>query len=182
MFIDGYFVGTVDSFDGWAQRLDVEPGEHQLEIYLAGHRSFRQPVLFRPGATISIEHVMQPLAAGDTEDARPRPSPAPARRPDPDQPPPRRDSYPPDRDTVQIQRETPQSQDYGGVAIRVQPGDAEIIVDGERWESPAGDVTLQLNEGTHRVEVRKAGFRTYSAEVRVRRGETTTLNVSLSRQ
>jgi hypothetical protein len=61
--------------------------------------------------------------------------------------------------------------------------DAEVIVDGERWESPqAGDLTLQLSDGPHRLEIRKEGFRTYTAEIRVRRGETTSLNVSLSRQ
>lgn len=181
VFVDGYFVGTVDDFDGWSQRLNVEPGEHEVEIYLAGHRSYRQPVLFRPGATIRIEHVMQPLAAGDQEDARPRPSPtAPARTPygrdDPDQgPPPRRVPAPPPQRGAE-------SQDYGAIEIRVQPADAEVIVDGDRWESPAGDVTLQLTEGTHRVEVRRSGYRTYSAEIRVRRGETTSVNVSLSRQ
>jgi hypothetical protein len=64
----------------------------------------------------------------------------------------------------------------------VQPADADVIVDGEPWESPeAGDFTLQLSEGTHRVEVRKAGYRTYAADIRVRRGETTSVNVSLSK-
>ena len=58
-----------------------------------------------------------------------------------------------------------------------------MIVDGESWQSPhAGSITLQLSEGTHRVEVRKNGYRTYTAEVRVRRGDTTSLNVSLSRE
>jgi hypothetical protein len=180
VFIDGYFVGTVDDFDGWAQRLHVEPGEHELEIYLPGHRTYRQPVLFRPGATLNIEHVMQPLAAGESEEVRPQPSQSPAQSPA--QPSRRDDPYPPLPGREAPPSRDVESQDYGSVAIRVQPGDAEIIVDGERWESPAGDVTLQLNEGTHRVEVRKAGFRTYSADVRVRRGATTTLNVSLSRQ
>jgi uncharacterized membrane protein len=69
------------------------------------------------------------------------------------------------------------------VAIRVQPADAEVIVDGERWESPeAGDLTLQLAEGSYPVEIRKEGYRPYSATVSIRRGETTSLNVSLSQQ
>jgi uncharacterized membrane protein len=65
----------------------------------------------------------------------------------------------------------------------VQPADAEVIVDGETWQSPeAGDLTLQLTDGDHRIEIRKDGYRPYSATVRVRRGATTSLNVSLSRQ
>ncbi len=50
------------------------------------------------------------------------------------------------------------------------------------WESTAGSITLQLSEGTHRVEVRKNGYRTYTSEVRVRGGDTTAVNVSLSRE
>jgi PEGA domain len=187
VFIDGYFVGTVDDFDGWLQRLHVEPGEHELEIFLAGHRTFRQQVLFRPGATLHIEHVMQPLAPGEPEEPRPTPSqarsqpsarrgyPPPAPRRDDPVPPPQRGTPPPDRRV--------ESPDYGAVAIRVQPMDAEVLVNGESWRSPeAGSITLQLSEGTHRIEVRREGFRTYSADIHVKRGETTSLNVSLSRR
>jgi hypothetical protein len=195
VFIDGYFVGMVDDFDGWAQRLNVAPGEHELTIYLKGHRTFRQNVLFRPGATLKIEHVMQPLAAGDPEEARPMPSGraqgGPAGRDTRDYP----DDYPPQDPSRQPGDPVPapnrgapapprgaESQQYGSLALRVQPLDAEVVVDGESWQSPqAGSITLQLSEGTHRVEVRKEGYRSYTAEVRVRRGDTTSLNVSLSR-
>jgi hypothetical protein len=197
VFIDGYFVGTVDDFDGWAQRLNVEPGEHELAIYLKGYRTFRQNVLFRPGATLRIEHALQPLAAGDAEDPRPIPSGRAPRGAD--------DAYPPDSDPADRYPQDPsrrpgdpvpsprrgapapssgaESRDSGSLALRVQPLDAEVIVNGESWQSPqAGSITLQLSEGTHRVEVRKDGYRTYTAEVRVRRGDTTSLNVSLSRE
>jgi hypothetical protein len=39
---------------------------------------------------------------------------------------------------------------------------------------------VQLSDGSHRVEIRKSGYRTYTSTVRVRSGETVTLNVSLS--
>ena len=197
VFIDGYFVGAVDDFDGWAQRLYVAPGEHELAIYLQGHRTYRQSVLFRPGATLRLEHVLQPLAPGDPEESRPEPdrtAPRGQSRPDPRDYPPARD-YPPPQDyprqpgdPVPAPRrgadEPPpgRSDQYGSLAVRVQPFDAEVFVDGESWQSPeAGSITLQLSEGVHRVEVRKQGYRTYSAEVRVRRGDSTAVNVSLSR-
>jgi len=41
-------------------------------------------------------------------------------------------------------------------------------------------VLVQLSDGVHRVEVRKAGYRTYTSTVRVRSGETVAVNVSLS--
>jgi hypothetical protein len=159
----------------------VQPGEHQLEIFLAGHRSYREQVLFRPGATIKIRHVMQPLAPGDPEEARPAPAPLPSgatsqqARPGDPVPAPRRTAPEPYREAA--------PPEYGALDVRVQPRDAVVTVDGERWESPdAGSIILQLADGTHRVEIRKEGYRTYSADVRVRRGETTTLNVSLNAQ
>jgi hypothetical protein len=193
VFIDGYFVGTVDDFDGWLQRLNVAPGEHELTVYLKGYRTFRQNVLFRPGSTLKIEHVMQPLASGDPEEPRPvasgRALRSATRDEHPDDYPPQEPSHRPGDPVPSPRRGTPvpagsgESQGYGSLALRVQPVDAEVIVNGEPWQSPqAGSITLQLSDGAHRVEVRKDGYRTYTSEVRVRRGDTTSLNVSLTRE
>jgi len=176
VYVDGYFVGDVDNFDGWAQRLYVEPGPREVAIYRTGQKTYRQKVLFRPGATVNIQHVMQPLAPGESEEPPPAKTaaPPPARRDYQMPPQPREGAAPP---------RTAESAEYGAIAVRVQPFDAEVIVDGERWQSPeAGDLTLQLSEGPHRVEIRKSGYRAYSAEIAVKRGQTSSLNVSLSRQ
>ena len=71
---------------------------------------------------------------------------------------------------------------FGTLSIRVQPGDAEVFVDGEKWDSPQGEgrITVELAEGTHHVEIRKQGFRTYTTTIRLRRGEMLPLNVSLT--
>ena len=69
MFVDGYFVGTADEFDGALQRLRVEAGEHELEFYLEGYRTARQPVLFRREGTITIKHAMEPVGAGRNQRA-----------------------------------------------------------------------------------------------------------------
>jgi len=182
VFIDGHLVGTVDDFDGWAQRLNVAPGEHELTVFLKGYQTYRENVLFRPGATLRVEHVMQPLAAGQPEDARPVPSRTPRSRSSSDAyPPPDLQRQPDVR--VPSPRRGAESGEYGSLSMRVQPLDAEVIVDGEPWQSPeAGSLTLQLADGLHRVTVRKEGYRVYNAEVRVRRGDTTSVNVSLSRE
>jgi len=66
----------------------------------------------------------------------------------------------------------------------VQPGDAAITLDGEQWNGAQEQdpLVVQLGVGTHTVEIRKDGYRTYIQDVTVRRGETTPLNVSLTRQ
>lgn len=176
VFIDGYFVGTVDDFDGWLQRLHVEAGEHEIELYHPQYRTIREKVLFRPGGTLKIEYEMEPLPQGKPAEPRPVPSegararPAPGRQ-DPYGPPPRR-------------RGAPDGRESGAVAIRVQPLDAEVLIDGERWNAPEGDerLVVQLAEGEHRIEVRKEGYREFTTTIRVRRGETVPLNVSLTRQ
>ena len=71
----------------------------------------------------------------------------------------------------------------GGVAIRVQPGDAEVLIDGERWTGDGEErLVVQLSPGQHQIEVRKDGYRTFMTSVTVRPGETAPLNISLGRQ
>ncbi len=182
VYIDGYLVGTVDSFDGVFQRLDVPLGEHEITIYSPGYRTIAQRMLFRPRETYHIKDVMQPLPAGEQSEPRPAPAPRqggqgpqgpPPPGPPPEGPPPRGgERRGPDRDV--------RADQFGTLAVRVQPADAEVAIDGERWEAPGGErIVVQLSEGTHRIEVRKAGYRTYTSTVRVRAGETTTLNISL---
>jgi hypothetical protein len=178
VYIDGYLTGVVDDFDGMLQRLRLPLGEHEITVYLDGYVPFREKMLIRPYETYHIKQALQPLAAGAT----PEPRPAPVERAQPQQDP-NRGGPPMPAPRGRPDRAAPdQAADrFGSVAIRVQPADAEVLIDGERWETAAGESRLlvQLSEGTHRVEVRKDGFRTYTSTVRVRSGQTETLNISL---
>ena len=73
VYIDGYFVGVVDNFDGNLQRLNVEAGEHELQLYLEGYRPFTQKVLFSRGGTLKLVHAMQPLGPGESAGLPPKP-------------------------------------------------------------------------------------------------------------
>jgi PEGA domain len=184
VFVDGYFVGTADKFDGAFERLRVEAGEHELEFYLEGYRTARQPVLFRREGTITIKHAMEPLTAGQTSE-KPVPTTPPAdaarQAQPPDDPPAGYRGRPGDRNPPPP-RGSQRGDDFGTLAIRVQPADAEILIDGERWDGSEGGsrLSVQLGEGPHRIEIRKDGFKSYTANVRIRRGQTETLNVSLT--
>lgn len=179
VYIDGYLVGTVDDFDGMLQRLHVPLGEHEITLYAPAYRSITQRMLFRPFESYTIKDTMQPLATGDAGDPRPTPS---ERQPEQGVAP--RGSAPMGRPGARVpdRVETDRGGDrFGAIAVRVQPADAEVLIDGERWETPGGErVLVQLSEGTHRIDVRKPGYRPYTSTVRVRSGETVTLNVSLS--
>jgi hypothetical protein len=122
---------------------------------------------------------MAPLQAGDSEPVRPTASEPPPEQ----QAAPPRAAQRPAPSGVEA-REQPRASGYGTLAVRVQPGDAEVMIDGERWAgSSDGDrLEVQLAAGVHNIEVHKGGFRSYATEVTVRSGQTATLNVALTRQ
>ena len=88
VFVDGYYVGVADEFDGTLQRLRVDAGQHEVELYLEGYRTVRTPILFRREGTVTIRTAMEPLAAGETSE-RPTPlGPRAGERDDPNDPEP----------------------------------------------------------------------------------------------
>ncbi len=179
VYVDGYYAGVVDDFDGIFQRLDVPPGRHEVTLYLDGYKALHQRVLFRAGDTVKLKAELQPLPAG--EHAEPRPV-----APPPQAAPPRGEYPPPGPGRTRPMPEAGAGQQpesgFGTLAIRVQPTDATIVIDGERWDSPEGGSRLQvqLSAGPHKIEVRKDGFKPYSTTVTIRPGASETLNVSLS--
>lgn len=180
VFIDGYYAGTVDDFDGMFQRLHVEPGEHEVELYLPGHRTFSQKLYLQPTTTSRIRHEMVPLAPGEEPPVRPTGGPL-AEGPGTEDYPPRR-APGPGRDRDPQPRGRGAATEFGSLALRVQPADAEVLIDGERWDGAADDrLVVQLGAGVHRVEIRKDGYRTYLTEITVRPGETASLNVAMTK-
>lgn len=191
VFVDGYYAGVVDEFDGIFQRLHVEAGDHDIQLYLPGHRSFSQPVYLQPGRTFSLRHVMQPLGPGDPEAVPPSGTSRRTGSPPDDRAQGPRPIGPRGRDTGRDRepvrdrerdRATVGRTSFGTLAVRVQPGDAQITIDGESWEGPEeGErLTVQLGAGVHTVQIRRNGYRAYITDITVRPDDTTTLNVALT--
>ena len=65
----------------------------------------------------------------------------------------------------------------GSLKINVQPGDASVYVDGRGRGS--GSTTLKLSSAPHRVEVRKAGYETWSRSITPRPGYPQTVTARL---
>ena len=193
VYVDGQLAGTVDQFDGMFQSLSVEPGGHEITIYLAGFRTIRQQLYLSAGSTQRIKGAMAQLAPGEPNEPRPQPAqaqPEPQYRmvpqyssPQPQYRSPQPQGPPPDRPAPDSNPPLPGNSRFGQVAIRVQPGDAEVVIDGEPWRNPAGAdrLVVHLSPGTHRIEIRKEGYDAFVTAVEIRRGEVTPLNVSLVR-
>lgn len=180
VFVDGYYAGVVDDFDGIFQRLRLEPGGRTITIFREGYRTEERRLYLSPGTDQRVRFHLQPLGPGERslppqpgaepydEDVDPAAVPEGAfRRPGarlaPAEPP---------------ARQAPVR--FGTLALRKRPADAEVFVDGERWETDGGEaVTIRLPEGRHRVEVRRQGLPSFTQDVLIRRGRTLTLNVAL---
>lgn len=202
VYIDNYYAGTVDDFDGMFQRLHIEPGAHDVTLYRDGYRTVRQRIYLQPTGTFRVRYNMVPLGPGEIPESRPAEPPPPPQQGAPGTPsqagpnqyppyPPPRGAYPPPPPGAPqgayppgpppTERNEPRVS--ASLSIRVQPENAEVLIDGERWESSRDErLVVQVAPGVHHVEVRRDGYRTYVSDITVRPGETSNVNISLTRQ
>ena len=202
VYVDGYYSGIVDDFDGIFQRLYLSPGEHEIELRLAGYRNYSQSLLVNPGHKYKIHHQMEQLGPGDKN-----PPPIEPREPERYEEPETREPFrtEPDRTPAresEIREEelrVPQREEasrpepprpparqitsarFGKLSIHAQPADAEIVIDGDPWGSLEGleALVIHLPAGRHRIEIRREGYESFVTEVEIRENETTPLNVRL---
>ena len=169
VYVDGYYAGVVDSFDGIFQRLRLPAGKHKVTLYLEGYESTRETLYLVAGETYRIRHQMEPLVDGAPQPIRPEPT----RDPKPE-------CYPAERGA--LSPELPlRAEQFGTLAIRVQPTDAEVRIDGEVWRGFEGleHLVVELGAGWHVVEVSWDGYRSYRTDIEITESDPTLLNISL---
>jgi hypothetical protein len=71
IYVDGYYAGTVDDFDGTFQRLRLEPGGHEITFYFQGYRLLSRKVLLQPNATFRLRETLERLSPGEAQPAKP---------------------------------------------------------------------------------------------------------------
>jgi hypothetical protein len=201
VFVDGYYAGVADDFDGLTQRLYVSPGRHEITLKLDGYRSHRVRIFVTPGSTSKIEHDMAKGAGEETlEDlsgGRYDKEPAPAERYDRAPPSQERyDNVPPPQERYDEGAPPPSSDrpsnrmmmedgsyapQPGRLRLDVRPADSSVYVDGE-FKGMAGQVgVVVLPAGPHRVEVVRPGFRTEERDMDLAPGATKDVRVELQR-
>lgn len=199
VYLDGYYAGVVDDFDSWYQRLYTSPGPHQVTLFLEGYRTYTEQVYLTYDNTFKLHLRMERLAAGEASQRPPAPAPVPVPQyqgaPLPGQgaplprgpygrpaPPP---NYPPTEQAPPPppQLAFPNEAQRGTLSLSVEPGDAEILVDGSPWRVQSPDRQLiELPDGRHNIQVRKSGYVGYLTDVQIHAGQTTTLDVRLKTQ
>ena len=124
VYVDGYYAGIVDDFDGVLQSLPLPPGPHDLAIYLEGHQTVHQRLYLTPRKSFRVRYAMKTLGAGETSEpptiAPPVPPPPPGSAMVPRTAPP--GSQPPGFAPVAPPMVVAAASGFGTIALRVQPG------------------------------------------------------------
>lgn len=55
VYVDGYFAGQVDQYDGVFQRLRVEPGPHRIEVKADGYEPLMFEIRALPDQTVTYK-------------------------------------------------------------------------------------------------------------------------------
>jgi hypothetical protein len=177
VYVDGFYAGTVDDFNGVFQALPLPPGGHEITIYLEGYRTLRWNAYLRPGTTLKLRETLVRLPVGEISEMPTLAPPVPAPPAGTFTPP----ITPPQTRLTTKAAVPPEAVGFGTIVLRVRPIDATVTIDGERWvSSDDGRFAIQVAVGTHRVDVSAAGRERFSTEAQVREGETTALDVMLS--
>jgi hypothetical protein len=167
-------------------QLHVRAGQHDVVLVKPGYHNLSEKVFVQPGSTFHIKNTMTRLAAGEAPDpapAAPAPPPPPTQSQEPVPPgayPPPGAPLPPPGSYPSPPRRDPRTAAIGGsVGIRVQPPEADVLIDGQPWHVGGQPLVIGVTAGRHHLEVHAPGQQPYSTDVDVRPGEMTQVNVSL---
>jgi hypothetical protein len=205
VFVDGDYAGVADDFDGWWQRLDVEPGRHRLVFRAPGFAPYVVDIHAAPGRDAHIKYEMVPGEdqIADLEMRLPQEENRPYgddpqrqyRRREYRRPPPpgydqdryeERDRYREEDRNQYDDRDSGYNSNRSSLLLNVDPPDATVYIDGNYYgtanENGRGQIRVLLPEGVHRVEVVRPGFNSYSQDVTISREGENQLTISLEKK
>jgi len=180
VYVDGYYAGVADDFDGLFQRLRLSPGRHDIALKLDGYRSQTVKVYVPYDGTVKLHHTMVRGTGDDvSQDVVGRPEAyaryEPRERHQAD------DDEDDDAEYDNRDRDSDQNVERGVVRLDVRPADASVYVDGAFRGTGRELRQLRLTPGRHRLEVVRPGYRTIDRELDVQRGEATDLDIDLDK-
>jgi hypothetical protein len=163
VYVDGYYAGVADDFDGIFQRLNVSPGRHEVTFKLEGYATHKVKVYAPLGQTLKIRHEMA-RGSASTEDVVGDPA---------------------DEDRWVRNREENAAAGAGEidgiVRLEVTPEDASVYIDGDFRGTARELGSVRLPAGRHRIELVRPGYRTEERDVELRGGGTETLALVLGK-
>jgi hypothetical protein len=168
VYVDGYYAGVVDDFDGLFQRLHLAPGRHEISLKLGGYKTHRVRVYVGSGSTLRLEHEMEEGTGETFDDLAPDGAPREAR-------------YVPSLEPDRPREETAPAAPTGRLQLLVSPQDASVYVDGEFRGTGREAGALALSPGSHRVEVVRPGYRTVERDIEITSRDLAELTIEMQR-
>jgi hypothetical protein len=74
VYVDGYYAGVADDFDGAFQRLYTSPGGHAVTFRLVGYRTVTRNIYVRPNSTSKLKETIEKLPPGEVSEPVPWPT------------------------------------------------------------------------------------------------------------
>jgi PEGA domain len=190
VYVDGYYSGTVDDYDGLFQRLYLPMGKHEIVLRLEGYESQRLKVYVSPGETLKIRHEMEKGSGDSTREIV-------AGDPSIEKYPPRLRSDDADDDRSADEADDDSAEDAppahmatrqpdragadATLRLTVVPDDASIYVDGRFYGTARDARRVEVAPGKHKIEAVRPGYRTFEKDVEVAADDTANLDVTLER-
>jgi hypothetical protein len=173
VYVDGYYAGSVDDFDGLFQRLNVSSGRHEIALKLEGYKTHRVKVYVAPDSTLKLHYDLEKGLGETFEDLSKDVPESEARREE-------------EQERRWAESEGRAEKDEmaavgGNLELSIRPEDASVYVDGAFRGSAREASTLKLAPGRHRIEVVRPGYKTLEREVDIAPGETTDVRAELER-
>lgn len=165
VYVDGFYAGVVDEFDGIFQRLTLHAGPHLIEIRKTGYVSLAVELNLYPGQTVTYRRTMEPSQGVEA----PAPlSGVPGFEEGATLPPPVDVTAPP-----------------GDVRFDVTPKNAEIYADGYYVgivDDFNGSQHLQLAPGRHHVVLKTDGYETIEVDLVIAPDRSITYHATMKKQ
>jgi hypothetical protein len=184
VYVDGYYAGIADDFDGIFQRLNLAPGRHDISLRLDGYRTQNMKVYVPYDHTIKIHHRMQGGSPTDVSEqvvGRPEDVADLGRGRYDDEDDEEAAGYEADdRDEGDELGAGNERGERGTLRLVVRPADASVYVDGA-FRGTGRLRSLSLIPGRHRIEVVRPGYRTLEREVDVQPGRRVEAEFDLER-
>jgi hypothetical protein len=173
VYVDGYYAGTVDDFDGLFQRLHVSPGRHEIALKLEGYKTHRVKVYVAPDSTVKVDYDMQKGQGESFEDLSKDVRESEVRR--------EREQEERWAESEERAEKDEMAAVGGRLELKIHPEDASVYVDGAFRGSAREASSLKLAPGRHRIEIVRPGYRTLDREVDITPGEATELTIELEK-
>jgi hypothetical protein len=71
VYVDGFFAGFVNDFDGTLQYLPATPGDHAITLYKEGYRTITRHVVVTSESTATLRQRMDRLPPDQTSELPP---------------------------------------------------------------------------------------------------------------